>query len=283
MNIVNKKSIALCGLVLGLFLTIIPFFILHISANTTGATITISGVYKSNGDGNRIEQTIENINEKIQNTLPVQTGSIAIITRPNTSKDYIDISIDNNVYSRLQQTDKQEFMSICLNEVQNSTISNINKTKIYNFFVNSDPSIAGLVRQLSNDVKVDMPRAYAWFKPFSGPLGILLGCVTIAIFALLGLTIVIDIAFITISPLQWILTKPSKDGGRPMLISLEAWDSVKIAESQHTGALGVYFKKKVGQIIVLSICILYLVSGNIFALVARIVDYFQGLASLLTQ
>ena len=270
-------------MLLGLFLMITPLFVFKVSANTTGATITISGVYNANGDGARIEKVINKINSTIQVVLLGKHSDIAVLAKPNTSNDYIDISINNNVYSKLQQVDKQEFMSICLNEVQNSDISNINKTKIYNFFVNSDPSIAGLVRQLSSDVRVDMPSAYALFKPFSGPLGILLGCITIVIFALLGISIVVDIAFITIPGVQWILTKPAKDGGRPMWISLEAWDSVKVAETAHISALGVFFKKKTGQIMILSICILYLVSGNIFALVARIVDYFQGLTNLLTR
>ena len=223
-----------------------------------------------------IENTVKKINDAMFANEIVDENVISIILKANKSSDSMDISINNSVYSKLKQVDKQEFIAICLNEIQNSDISSINKTKFYNFIVNSDPSISGLVRQLSEDVKVDMPSAYSWFKPFSGPLGILLGCATVAIFAFLGLTMVIDVSFITIPWIQWFLTRPSKKGGRPLWVSLEAWDSVKIAEDQHVQGLTVYFKKKSGQIMILSICILYLVSGNIFALVARIVDYFQG-------
>lgn len=277
----NRKSIALSCMILGLILLINSFFAIRGFAATTGATITISGVFGSNGDSTRIENTIKKINEKLIAESLVPDKGEGLILDMKKSSDSLDISINNEVYSKLKQVDKQEFISICLNEIQNSSISSINKTKIYNFIVDSDPSIAGLVRQLSEDISVDMPSAYAMFKPFSGPLGILLGLITIAIFAFLGITMVVDIAYITIPAIQLFLSRPSSKGDRPKLISLEAFDAVKIAEDQHVNGLGIYFRKKTGQIMILSICILYLVSGNIFALVAKVVDYFQGIVDLI--
>ena len=40
--------------------------------------------------------------------------------------------------------------------------------------------------------------------------------------------------------------------------------------------LSSYFKLKVKEFIVLGVCLLYLVSGQLYILVGYIVDYFQG-------
>ena len=59
----NRQSIALYCMLLGLILTIIPLFSFLVKADATGATITISGVYSSNGDASRIENTVKKIND----------------------------------------------------------------------------------------------------------------------------------------------------------------------------------------------------------------------------
>lgn len=286
----RQFNIALYVAIIGIALMVIPLFSIVLRATDgAGAVITIDATDK---DTTAITQAINAINAEmikqevgpcgsginVNDTFVVNSDTVEAI-KLNKQGNIMNISINNKVYGKLNMNEKQQFMSIALNGIQNSSISVINRNKIYSFLADSDKRVSGLVRQLSEDVTVDMPAAYAWFRPFSGPLSVFLGCITIAIFALLGISIVVDIAFLTIPALQWVLIRKSSENTKPRLISLEAWDSYKEASLTHSGVLGIFFRKKAGQMIVLGICVLYLVSGNLFALVAKIIDYFQGLVN----
>ena len=269
---------------------VIPLFSIVLKATSGGgAVITIDATDK---DVTAIKQAINSINAEMikQEVGPcgdgvmvdgtfVMDSDTAEAIKISSVGTVINLSINNKVYNKLDMAEKEKFMSIALNGVQNSSISVINRNKIYSFIADSDKRVSGLVRQLSEDVSVDMPAAYAWFRPFSSPLSVFLGCVTIAIFALLGISTVIDISFLTIPGVQWLLIRKSSENEKPRFVSLEAWDAYKRASVTHEQVLGIFFKKKAGQMIVLGICVLYLVSGNLFALVAKVVDYFQGLVN----
>ena len=283
----QKMKIALYWMILGIALTVIPLFSIVTKADSNGAVITIDATSK---DIAAIKDTIQKINTdlvtskigpigrtiQVNGKAQLDTETSEGIHVDTVSTTVVNISINNKVYSELNMQEKEAFMRIALSDVQNSSISVINRNKIYNFIADSDARISGLVRQLSEDVRVDMPAAYEWFRPFSSPLGVFLGVVTIAIFTLLGISIVLDIAFLTIPGIQWFLIKPCSDNDKPRLVSLEAWESYKQATQTHEQVLWLFFRKKSGQMVVLGICILYLVSGNLFALVAKMVDYLQG-------
>lgn len=288
----HQRKIALYGAIIGIALMVIPLFSIVLQATgASGAVITIDA---TNKDIAAIKSAINSINAEMvkQEVGPCGSGwevngqftvdpatAEGIIMEIPPGQTVVNLSINNKVYNELDMAGKEKYMSIALNGIQNSSISVINRNKIYSFIANSDKRVSGLVRQLSEDVSVDMPAAYAWFRPFSSPLSVFLGCVTIAIFALLGISTVVDISFLTIPGVQWLLIRKSSENEKPRFVSLEAWEAYKHASITHEGVLGLFFKKKAGQMIVLGICVLYLVSGNLFALVAKIVDYFQGLVN----
>ena len=98
---------------------------------------------------------------------------------------------------------------------------------------------------------------------------------------MLALTIIIDITYLVI-PLSHILLFKSNSGEKPHLISLEAWSAMKEAESKSGSGssktpLSLWFLMRVKSIVILGICFLYLVSGEIYTLIAHLVDYFSGL------
>lgn len=270
---------------------VIPLFSIVLKATSGGgAVITIDATQK---DITAIKQAINAINAEMVkqqvgncgsgmevNGVFVVDSDTAEAIKLSSSGSIVNLSINNKIYSNLDMAGKEKFMSIALNGIQNSSISVINRNKIYSFIADSDKRVSGLVRQLSEDVTVDMPAAYAWFRPFSSPLSVVLGVITILIFALLGISTVIDISFLTIPGMQWLLIRKSSENEKPRFVSLEAWDSYKQASITHEQVLGLFFKKKAGQMMVLGICVLYLVSGNLFALVAKVVDYLQGLVNV---
>ena len=198
------------------------------------------------------------------------------------SSNICTITVNMIRYNKLANSEQQKIMQRALDAIYESDVSRINRNKIYNELCALDTTTSSLVRQLSDDVHADFYTAYSYFKPFSGPIGTLLGILTIAIFAFLGLTIVIDIAYITIPFVQELLGRLSK-GEKIKCVSLEAANAVKEAESksgqEYINPLGVYLKSKTRQYIAIAICILYLVSGNLFSFLASFIDYFTGIFS----
>ena len=186
------------------------------------------------------------------------------------------VTVDISRYQKYEQAARQEIMQITIDTIMASQLSRTNKTRLYNFISNTDEEISNLIRQLSTDVRTDFGRAYATFKPFSSTLGWILGVAVLGLFIILTLTIIIDICYITIPILQI----SSDSAKKPKFVSREAYEAVKNSESKDgsfKAPIWGYFGNKTGQLIAVSICILYLSSGKIFGLLATIIDYFSGL------
>ena len=249
-------------------------------------TVTLSTLTQT--EVSLIEDTCRDINELIYENSR-ETGITDPTTQmlkasrdsnsPNTNGQMIEnVEFNVSTYNRLEQLEKQKTMEIILTGIDNSQLSQISKSKIYNFVSNSDKSTSNLVRQLSSDVRADFASAYSSFRPFTGVLGWILGVFTMLIFIILGLTIVVDISYIVIPFVQNTLSNENATA-KPRFISTEAWNAVRVAEqsigSNYREPLGVYFKSKTKQFFAVGICLLYLVSGKIYDLIAMVIDMFQ--------
>lgn len=198
------------------------------------------------------------------------------------NSDSGDVTIEINMakYKDLSQKGRQRLMQLTLSAVQNSEVSRTNRNKIYNFIADEDVAVSSLVRQLSDDVRADFAGAYSYFKPFSSGLGIILGILVLAIMTALGLTIVVDLSYITIPWVQ-LAFEEKKKHQKPWGVSIEAWKAVEEAESKsgsdYVNPLSVYFRSKSKQMVAISLCLLYLVSGQLYNFIADVMDYFRGL------
>lgn len=182
-------------------------------------------------------------------------------------------------YNKLDSLYKQDAMRVTLECINHSKLARQPKLKLYNFVAEQDTAVSSMVRQLSDDVNADFATAYSWFKPFSGGVSTVLGFLCIVIFAMLGLMIVIDLAYIVIPPFTAVLNGMVKENEKPKFVSDEAFKAIKEAEASNTykSALSMYFRHKTVQFIVLGICLLYLIGGKIYSLIAWLIDLFIGL------
>ena len=112
---------------------------------------------------------------------------------------------------------------------------------------------------------------------FSVTSGIYSSNFTLSIFIILGITVTVDLAYIVVPIIQNALSKDNASA-KPKFVSLEAWNAVKKAEEGNTfrEPLGIYCKLKVKQFMALGICLLYLISGKIYTLIAWFMDMFSG-------
>lgn len=133
------------------------------------------------------------------------------------------------------------------------------------------------------NAKPDFVTANAIWKPFSGPVGIALGVIAVAMMSFLGIVMVSDIAYIVLPPVRLFVSDDENGNkiAKSKLFSHDAIYAVQQAESDSDNgtpkqALGIYFKRRVFMLILLGICLLYLVSGNLYTLVGYILDLVSG-------
>lgn len=141
-----------------------------------------------------------------------------------------------------------------------------------------------LLTEILKNTKPDYVRANNIYQPFSGIVGTALGLGAILILAILGIVIVSDIAFITLPPYRGLMGESDGDkkGAAKFLVSHEATSAVREAEGSDSGqgsykyAIGIYLRRRAIALIILGICLLYLVQGQIYVFVGFIMDLVQG-------
>lgn len=284
--------LSLMGVVCGLS----PIFV---QASTTNPVITLTKV--PDGDVIRISDTVNSINTELKDGVGLWKAVTATGYDPNSaawatvnivendfitfssSGDSVSLTFDMIHYKDMDNTSQQKTMQVALDLIYNSTISRTLKNKIYNELCALDETTAALVRELSEDVHADFYRAYAWFAPFSNWFSIILGFLALLMFALLGLTMVVDIAYINIPIIQGWLNNEGKNSAK--FVSHEAYGAVKEQQSksgtEYVSPMSVYLKQKSKQMIAIFICLLYLVSGQLYVILSNIMDYFSGVLRIL--
>lgn len=142
-----------------------------------------------------------------------------------------------------------------------------------------------LMNTLLQNTKPDYATANRIYEPFSGVVGTVLALGAILIMAFLGITMVLDLAYIGIPAFRLAFGGDGNGKDKPKCISHEAISAINLAENGDGGngqngsgkiAVGIYFKKRVVMLIVLGVCLLYLIQGQIFTLVSWILNLLSG-------
>lgn len=147
---------------------------------------------------------------------------------------------------------------------------------------------AAMVAALFSDTKADMFSALNIFSPFSGIIGTILGIAVICILTLLVASTAMDIAYINFPVARnFMYGKDDQKGGgdgkggnKPWGVTSDAWSVVNECEAGgdkgYKNANIAYFKRRILTYIVVSILILYLLSGQIAGLIAWLMQLVSG-------
>lgn len=146
-----------------------------------------------------------------------------------------------------------------------------------------------LMTTLLQNTKPDYVTANRIYEPWSGIVGTAMALGAILIMATLGLTMVADLGYIGIPWFRLLLDGENTTNGgqgKPKFISFEAFSAVQLVENgtggngqQSSGfkvAAGIYLKRRIIMLVILGVCLLYLVQGQIFVLVGFILDLLSG-------
>jgi len=133
------------------------------------------------------------------------------------------------------------------------------------------------------DTKPDFVSAKKIWKPFSGPVSTILGILALAVMAFVGIVMMCDIAYITLPPVRLFVSDDEQGEkiAKSKLFTHDAIYAVQKSESDSDSgspkqALGIYFKRRVFALILLGICLLYLISGQLWVGVGYILDLVSG-------
>lgn len=139
------------------------------------------------------------------------------------------------------------------------------------------------LNEILRNTRPDFVTANKIYQPFSGPIGIVLGLLSVLIIALLGIVILVDLFYIVIPPFRNIVS--DGEGNKAMkfvkskLISHEAITAVQVAESggeDSKSALGIYIKKKAFSMILLVIALMYLVNNQLYTFIGWLLNLMRG-------
>lgn len=235
-------------------------------------------------------------------------GYVAYGTLVNNDNPDADV-VNDTMFAKLLASEKQRFLgdmfTICnamVSDTEAGLSTVANEDKVTNETVTSLMEIlqtktgmgTQLLATLLQNTKPDYVTANRIYAPFSGVVGTMLGVLSIVMMALLTLTMALDIAYITVPAFQLMLNGDSDGGqggkgearGMNRIISIEARQAVMAVESEggqggqngSSGktAVGIYFKRRWKGLIIFGICLLYLVQGQIWGLVGRIIDLLSG-------
>lgn len=208
-----------------------------------------------------ISEILDSANKKVGSTVAEYNESSGVVL------------FSNKAYNKLSTKKKEAFMREALLGVKESGLGGQVKTRLYNFIADQDGTTAAAIKYLKSDTSADLVAAMSWLRPFTGVISTILGVFCLVIFVMMSVSIVIDMTFITLPAVTYGIV--SKDH-RPFYISREAWGTVRECENstEYKSTASIYLKRRVGSMILVGLCLLYLVSGQIYDLFAWLLDSF---------
>ena len=195
--------------------------------------------------------------------------------------------IDSAGLQSLSSKDKTKMLKTFFSEVKDGDMSQDDKQAVYTAFQAEEGASGAIIAVVMSNSKPDFLKAMAIFEPFNNPLGTVMALGCIILIAFLGLTMVCDIAYMSIPFLRVSNANAAGGSAKPNWVSSEAYSAVLEAEGSGVGGaqtgggskqvIWVYGKKRVIMLILLGLAILYLIQGKVFEVVAFVVNLASGM------
>ena len=190
------------------------------------------------------------------------------------------------VNKNMTYDDKETLVEYILASMTKCGFSTIDYQRTNSFLSDLMPDATKLANTLSGNTSLDFTWAAEVLRFSNSALGKFLGVLTLLMFVLLSLSTLLDLGYMSVSLIHVTLTflsSKKRSGGRPWLVSREAYLAYKDAEASESdlndkrSVLSLYMKTKLWQWVLLSVSLLYIIGGKLFVLVARLIGYFSGI------
>lgn len=183
----------------------------------------------------------------------------------------------------LSYTVKTDAINNLVADLQDSSVSNLTKQSIYkSMSENLEDQLVAHMPEIVEATSADIWAGIAVFMPFQSTFGTVLGLFVILIVLLLLFSTLIDLVYIGAPTwINW-LVRSRKD---PEALRFVSYDAQNVAKQNAAGTLSgspylYYAQKRFVSYIVLAVCILYLLSGQIGSLIKFFLDVASGMTGI---
>lgn len=217
---------------------------------------------------------------------PILDKSFGVYQLATASGNKLEIKYDMTAFADLSDKEQSKATSEMLQTVAAWQLDSKSVTKIAEELEKSSNIVftkADAVAILFNN-GADIMSALTWFMPFQGGFSTVLGVGVIIVICLLLLSTVLDLVYIGLPTARMAMNAnaESKDKEVPFGIST---DALRIVQQQTQTGDGKnqgspylqYFKKRFLTYIILAVCILYLLSGQIGGLISGLLNLASGI------
>ena len=217
---------------------------------------------------------------------PVLDKSFGIYRLSKADGNKLVISYDTTAFADLSDKEQSKATSEMLQTVAAWQLDSKSVTKLADELEKSSNIVftkADAVAILFNN-GADIMSALTWFMPFQGGFSTVLGVGVIIVICLLLASTVLDLVYIGLPTARMAMNAnaESKDKEIPFGIST---DALRIVQQQTQTGDGKnqgspylqYFKKRFLTYIILAVCILYLLSGQIGGLISGLLNLASGI------
>ncbi|WP_079913009.1 hypothetical protein [Paenibacillus sp. 32352] len=193
------------------------------------------------------------------------------------------IKFNSTNFNAATEKSRKNALGIFIEELQKSPVSTQTQQNIIDTMssYNSDVSVL-LIPLVMDSTKADVFTAMKWLNPILPVVRVIfgIGAVFLSIF-LIGSTI-LDLAFIGLPFAREWMDARSESNGKPRFVTNDALSVVKETEASldssggYKNAYVIYLRRRALTYIVLAICLLYLVVGELGGLIAWILKLGSG-------
>lgn len=273
------------------------------SANTAGANTSLQGVgTKTDNKGAYQSLNISLSSSDKEKYLAMMTAAgtgdrYKVVLRSDAPSDFTTTTLVNtgnvdgasiNLDAFRYATDGSRRLALenYVYDLQNSGMSEQGQQAIINGMQAGESQIkAQLIPILMASTSADIYTAMKWIAPFLPIIRVVLGLGAIVITILLVASTVFDLVFIGLPLAREGIMNNDGGKGKPNLISADAYSVIKETESGTDSSGGyknayiMYFKRRALTYIVLSVCLLYLVAGEMSGLIAWLMSLADGIVA----
>lgn len=229
-------------------------------------------------DQKAMEEVVKKISDKQESLQAKNPGDEGLNgTLFDVQKEKIVFNSD--AFNRASEKSAKQNMEVVTNALTNSQVSSETQQYIFDAITGENPDASViLIPMLMDSTKADIYTAMRIVDPFLSFMRVVFGLGAIVIVLLLTASTIIDMCYIG-------LPMARGEGDKGSKIPFVSWDAeavVKEVESSIGGGDGkyknayvLYFKRRVLTYIILAVCLLYLIAGEL----GGVISWFLNLAS----
>ncbi len=207
------------------------------------------------------------------------TGKEIIMKWDNSNNKF---EFYQDAFKKSNQKQAKNALKAFINELKDSSLTLDTQQDIMTQIQESDSDVAAImIPMIFDESKADLFTAYKWLYPLLSILRVVFGIGSILIILLLFGSTIMDLVYIGLP--VWRESQAEKSGSKnPFGVSYEAMKTVKeveknMGEGSYQNAYVLYFKRRALTYVVLAICLLYLIVGEIGGLVTWVLDLASGI------